>query len=201
MLENRWNDAMSARGDRKRERAPRYLASSASGGGRRNRAMVTWGMNLRRSGVSPARSECASHRLGERDELGLRRCAGPEHAGSAARGETPETVQLHPERGRGHVPQRGLDSVLRGTVYVADEREGQVQAVLGQPAGVAQAGLQLTNGLRQRLRQLECDKQTWHGSLLRTRKGLNPSVWPGRTPPKALDGTQESGDLPHAIRQ
>ena len=118
--------------------------------------------------------ERLTHRPCEGDEIGLRRRAGPEHAGSAARWKAPETMQFDLQRRRRHVFQRGLDAPLRAAVDLADECEGQVQAIPGQPTGVSQTGLELANALFQRFRQVESDKQTWHVSFLRRAAGSTP---------------------------
>ena len=67
-----------------------------------------------------------------------------------------------------------FDPPLRGAVDLSDERQRQVQAVLTQPAGVSQSGLQLGDGFLQRVRQLERDKQTWHGSTSPAADGALP---------------------------
>ena len=147
--------------------------------------------------LAPFRSEARApesvpDRLGERGEPGLRRGAGPERAGSAARGKTPEAVQLHPERGRRHITQCGLDSVPRRAVDLPDEREGQMEAVAVQPTGASQPELQLVNGLPQWFGQLQRDKQARHGSSPRRAAAPDSFLWPHRPTPRLLNRVREN---------
>ena len=153
---------MSAGGVPNDANEARYFLNSAPGGRWRNRAMVTWGRNFAMLNGQPDVAECAANHLREGDNRDFRRCADPEHPGRSAWRKVPEPAQVHTEFRCPDIVQTGPYPVLRFVIHIADESQGQMQAIGIQPPGVRQPGLQLPNGRFQRIGQLNCDEQAWH---------------------------------------